>query len=173
MTGIVNEVTVQLPIVLTDDEAAQIADKMLYKAWTERDQFEIRVSMQYAYLNAGDVIQIEADGNTHVMRIQSMDMSIPGVITIKGVADRASLYTSNAQGGSANYPTQTLQTYGNTIGPAWYDYVPDSEAGYYAGGNGNGGGNGGTSGGSPGFEILVLFIALGAFFLFLRKPKRR
>lgn len=62
-----------------------------------------------------------------------------------------------------------FETYGNTIGPAWYDYVPDSEAGYYAGGNGSGGGNGG---GTPGFEILALFIAIGVVFIFLRKSKR-
>ena len=51
-----------------------------------------------------------------------------------------------------------FEEYGNTIGPAWYDYVPDSEAGYYAGGNNGNAGSGST----PGFEIIVLFTALVA-----------
>ncbi len=114
MTNLVNELTVQLPIVLTDDEAAQIADKMLYRAWTERDQFEIRLPIKYAYLDPGDVIEVTADGDSHTIRIQTIDMSLPGLLVVKGVADKASTYDSNAVGGGSNFPPQLLPSIGDT-----------------------------------------------------------
>jgi len=115
MTTTVNELSVQLPIVLTDDEAAQIAEKLLYRAWTEREQFELSLGMKYAQLDAGDVLQVDVDGNVHIMRIASTDFSIPGLIQIKAVADRASVYTSSVTGGAASYPSQTLVIIGGTI----------------------------------------------------------
>ncbi len=115
MTTTVNELSVQLPIVLDDDEAAQIAEKLLYRAWTEREQFELSLGMKYARLDAGDVIKIDVDGNVHIMRITSLDFSLPGLIKIKAIADRASVYTSAVTGGAASYPSQTLVLLGDTI----------------------------------------------------------
>lgn len=112
---IVNEVSVQLPIVLSDDEAAQIAEKLLYRAYTEREQFKFSLSMKYAYLDPGDVVQIDIDGNVHIIRIINIDMALPGLLTITGVADRASIYTSSVTGGAASYPSQTLIVIGDTI----------------------------------------------------------
>lgn len=66
--------------------------------------------------------------------------------------------------------------FGDIAGEAWYDYAPESEAPYYSGGSGNdngndnnGGGNG--QGGTPGFEMVTVFIALAAIFLFTIKRK--
>ncbi len=115
MTTTVNELSIQLPIVLTDDEAAQIAEKLLYRAWTEREHFELSLGMKYAILDAGDVLRIDVDGNVHNIRIVSTDFSLPGLIQIRGVADRASVYTSSVTGGAASYPSQTLILIGNTV----------------------------------------------------------
>lgn len=115
MTTTVNELSYQLPIVLTDDEAAQIAEIMLYRGWTEREQFELSLGMKYAILDAGDVLQVTVDGNIHTMRIVSSDLSLPGLVQIKAVADRASIYTSSVTGGAASYPTQTLVLIGDTL----------------------------------------------------------
>ena len=67
-------------------------------------------------------------------------------------------------------------TYGATYDDAWYDYAPESEAPYFSGGSGNdngndnnGGGNG--QGGTPGFEMVTVFVALAAIFLFTLKRK--
>ncbi len=115
MTTTVNELSIQLPIVLDDDEGAQIAEKLLYRPWTEREQFELSLGMKHAALDAGDVLQIDVDGNVHIMRIVSVDFSLPGLIKVKAVADRASIYTSSVTGGAASYPSQTLVLIGDTI----------------------------------------------------------
>jgi hypothetical protein len=115
MTSSVNEVSVQLPIVLTDDEAAQIAEKFLYRAWTEREQFEFQLPFKYIGLDAGDVVQIDLNGHVHIIRITKADWDLPGVIKCQGVSDRASVYTSSVTGGAANYPTQTLVLIGDTV----------------------------------------------------------
>ena len=115
MTGSLNEMSIQLPIVLTDAEAAQIAEKLLYRAWVEREQFEFQLPMKYAELDPGDVVQIDLNGHVHIIRIVSVDMNIPGMIEVKGVADQASVYTSSVTGGAARYPTQTLKIDANTL----------------------------------------------------------
>ncbi len=62
-----------------------------------------------------------------------------------------------------------FETYGITYGPAWYDYVPDSEASYYSGGNGNK--NSSPQTGTPGFEALAVIAALGIGFIILKRRK--
>lgn len=108
MTSIVNEVNIQLPLVLTDDEAAQIADRLLYRAWIERESYEIRVPVKYAYLDAGDVLTFTYNNRAYRMRINTIDFSVPGILTIRGVAEDVAVYTSNAVGGSGVATTQNF-----------------------------------------------------------------
>lgn len=62
-------------------------------------------------------------------------------------------------------------TYGNLGGEAWYDYIPDSEASYYTGGNGNG--NKSRDGNTPGFELIMVLAALGAVCLLLKRINKK
>ncbi len=138
MTQIINELSIQLPIVLDDDEAAQIAEKLLYRAWTEREQFEFQLSFKYAYLDPGDVIALTADGNTYNVRIVSIDTNLPGLVKVRAVADRPSVYDSYAVGGVAQYETQVLLLPGDTILkimdlPALRDADVDTPGYYLAG----------------------------------------
>ncbi len=50
---------VELPIAMTGDQAASIAQTILYDAWNERDKRSFSVLRKYQWLNAGDVATIE------------------------------------------------------------------------------------------------------------------
>jgi len=105
MTKIVNEVNVQLPLVLTDTEAAQIADRMLYQAWVERETYEIKLPIKYLYLDPGDVLSLTVNSRNYLMRIESIDFAIPGILTFSCKAEDAAVYSSTAVG-SAGIPTE-------------------------------------------------------------------
>lgn len=105
MTKIVNEVNIQLPLVLTDDEAAQIADRMLYQAWVQRETYEIRLPIKYLYLDPGDVISTTVNGRSYTMRIETIDFAVPGILTFKCKAEDPAVYSSTAVG-SAGIPTE-------------------------------------------------------------------
>lgn len=107
--------TIDVPIVFSADEARQICEKLLYRAWTEREQFEFYVGIRYVELSPGDVVQLEVDGNVHIVRIQSVDFALPGVLRMRGVSDRASLYSSSVSGGTIGYLKSSVVYIGDTI----------------------------------------------------------
>ncbi|RUO67984.1 hypothetical protein CWI73_03770 [Idiomarina piscisalsi] len=85
---------VGLPLVLTDNQAAQISEIVLTAMWRERNNYEFAVPMKYIYLEVGDVVRVAEK----TMRITQSEFSKNGIIEIKAVADSASIYESNKQG---------------------------------------------------------------------------
>jgi len=63
--------TVNLPIVLSDQEAKVVADVTLYNVWVGRVQYQFTVPPKYALLEPTDVITVTKDGASYVMRINS------------------------------------------------------------------------------------------------------
>ena len=115
ITESVNEASVELPLVLSDDEAAQIAEVLHYNAWLERHRYpEFYVPYSdYKGLDAGDVIQATLDGITHVVRITEVAVG-QGIMKCRGVAERKALYTSNAAGAATHSNPSTISLAGPT-----------------------------------------------------------
>ena len=97
-TKSVLDVTLNLPIVLDDDEALFIAYVHLYSAWFERLQFTLKVQNKYRYLEPNDVIV--ARGRR--LRIVQMTYGADGIITIDGVAASKEIYQQGATGGTSS-----------------------------------------------------------------------
>ncbi|HAZ61180.1 MAG TPA: hypothetical protein DCY89_06380 [Gammaproteobacteria bacterium] len=106
--------TVELPLALTDDEARQIADRLLYDAWTARTNYRFSTSRRYARLEPTDLVRVEVEGATHTLRIVRKEEGRPGLIRFEGVAELASVYTQTAPGGSGPADTATLALSGPT-----------------------------------------------------------
>ncbi|OYV99033.1 MAG: hypothetical protein B7Z62_02020 [Deltaproteobacteria bacterium 37-65-8] len=85
------KVDVQIPIAMTDSDALVISEKALNIAWTERNQFELFTSRQYAYLEPTDQLHLNKGSTVLEARITEKDESKPGLITFKGVADDTGL----------------------------------------------------------------------------------
>jgi len=133
-TDSVNEVTIELPLVLSDDEGAQAANILLYAAWTERVKFEFKTSMKYAYLDPSDVITITVGSTTYTARITDIDIG-DGLVTFKGVAEDTSLYVSSHVGGASGITSGTVTLSGSTKLilmdiPILRNY--DNDTGFYA-----------------------------------------
>jgi len=93
-----NEVTLDLPIVLTDAQALQIANRHLHLAWLEREQFSFATSRKWAKIVPTDVVTVRG----RAIRITSKSETPSGVIGFEGVAAFAGQYTiqSGSTGGS-------------------------------------------------------------------------
>ncbi len=88
----VDYATVNLPIVLTDQEAKVVADVTLYNAWVGRVTYQFTVSPKYALLEPTDIITITKDGAAYLMRLNSTKLVRNGVQEITAVAEDVSSY---------------------------------------------------------------------------------
>ncbi len=84
--------TLTLPIVLDDQTAKNIAERMLYSSWVGRMGYQFRVGTKYAALDPADVIAVAANGFTHTMRITGINYGAPGMLEIEAIAEEAAVY---------------------------------------------------------------------------------
>lgn len=107
-------VTMDLPIVLTDDEAKRIVERTLFLLWLERESFEISLSQKWLRLDPADVITVSADGITRDLLIKEVDDGANLIRRIRAVADDDIIYQSTAAGAASEAPTDTLIVPGPT-----------------------------------------------------------
>jgi len=88
----VDYATVNLPIVLSDQEAKVVADVTLYNSWVGRVNYQFTVPPKYALLEPTDVITVTKDGAAYLMRVNSTKLVRNGVQEITAVAEDVSSY---------------------------------------------------------------------------------
>ncbi len=112
----VGEVSVDFPIAYIDgNEPAKTAELLLYRSWIEGYKYKLHIPFRYVGLDSGDLIQTTYNGNTHTIRINSIDTTLYQLLEISGVADRPSRLISDAVGGEASYKDQALNLIGGTV----------------------------------------------------------
>lgn len=95
---VLGEMNVQVPVVLTPDEAAQRATVLHKVSWADADgEVVFYVPDEYLYLVPGDCILLSLRGTIRRLRIGSMEYS-PGQIKLTCRGDRQSAYTSDVEG---------------------------------------------------------------------------
>lgn len=100
----IGEATVELPVVMSDDDAAQVADKRIKVAWTEPEKCKFSLPYKFSELTPCDVVwlpdQLGEFRNVRVMTVQEDS----GVLLCEGSMNRQSAYVSVAKGTVANPP---------------------------------------------------------------------
>jgi len=100
----IGEATVELPVVMSDDDAAQVAEKRIKVAWTEPEKCKFSLPYKFSELTPCDVIwlpdQLGQYRNVRVMSVQEDS----GVLLCEGSLNRQSAYVSLAKGTVANPP---------------------------------------------------------------------
>ena len=110
--GMASDVAMQMPIVLADDEAKQIADKHVFLAAIEREQFGWSTTRKWEKLVPTDVVTVQG----RVLRITDKQSSPNGLIKFRGVTSRAIAFEQTSSGvpGSGGYtpvvPAEIVQT---------------------------------------------------------------
>lgn len=92
------EVSMEYPMILTNTQAIQLAEILLYSAWVARTTFEFKLSFDYLYLEPGDIVEVTYNNTVYTIRLAYMEIGYPGLITVRGFADDANTYTSTTTG---------------------------------------------------------------------------
>jgi hypothetical protein len=144
-------VTVNTGLALRDDpsgtaetKARQVAERLLYQTWTEREPFEFSLPPRYLLLAPADVITLPHAGNTFRVRIQQMDVALPGPLSFTAVLDDAGTLVQEVPGGAVVPSVDDTTEVTDTLLVAWSGNAlvnADADSvGLYAVANGNGAG---------------------------------
>ncbi|WP_264732551.1 glycoside hydrolase/phage tail family protein [Wolbachia endosymbiont (group A) of Sphaerophoria taeniata] len=76
--------TVEIPLIMEEGEAQNIAEVLLYSSWQERNIYNFKLTIKYAWLAPSDVITILDGEKKHTVRIiktkfESMSIQVIGV----------------------------------------------------------------------------------------------
>ncbi|WP_265031759.1 glycoside hydrolase/phage tail family protein [Wolbachia endosymbiont (group A) of Tiphia femorata] len=77
-------ITVEIPLIMEEGEAQNIAEVLLYSSWQERNIYNFKLPIKYAWLVPSDVITILEGEKKHTVRIiktkfESMSIQVSGV----------------------------------------------------------------------------------------------
>ncbi|QRX82257.1 phage tail protein [Glaciimonas sp. PAMC28666] len=100
--------SMDLPVVLTADEAAQKAEILLYLYWLERYDVTFSLPPEYNYLEPADIITIVAEEATYALRLTQINYTSDSRLECVAKYHSASVYTSAAVGGEGTSTGQTL-----------------------------------------------------------------
>lgn len=95
-----NKVSVQIPVVFDEDEAMQIADKLLYRTWIERFKYQGKLPWRFLAYDPADVVSIDVGDATHSTRLSLTHVGADLTIEFNAISEDASAYTSNKTGSS-------------------------------------------------------------------------
>lgn len=110
-----NIINVDLALVMTADEAAQLTEVTLYSQLGQVRGNKFTVSNRYRWLDAGDYVGIDMGNNIEVFRLISVSKSPNTVIEIESLNDDPLAYRSTATGAIGIGATQALTLQGDTI----------------------------------------------------------
>jgi len=90
--------SVSTPLAMVEDEARQIAEKLLYQIWHEGKQFSFPLPPRYLYLSPGDVLDVPIGDNTLRVRAIGVDYAPLGPVSVTAVQYDEIVLTQNVSG---------------------------------------------------------------------------
>ena len=114
-TDAVNIRQIELPVVLTVDEAAGIEQTLLYLAWTERQDISFTLPPTYCALQPGDVITVNSTDSSYLVRLTRIQYLPDGRLECAAKYNHAPIYTPSAVGQEGAVTGQTLAFAGPTM----------------------------------------------------------
>ncbi len=109
------DLSVELPIVLSADDAKAIAERMASMAWIGRDGFTYQLPITYLHVEPGNKIVVgHADGKERVVRVTRRELRLPGSLLVECKTDGAAVLSKGATAAPAIVPTQSVALPGVT-----------------------------------------------------------
>lgn len=112
----VQTLTVTLAIAMGDVEARNIAERILYSIWAERNTVTVKFPRKYSYLEPTDVVTIQdvLSGIAYRVRLTRKLESRNGVIEFAGVEEDETILSVNMTTGATYYVPQAFVTWSAT-----------------------------------------------------------
>lgn len=118
--GLVDEATtINSLLVLTENLARQVAERLIYTTWLERTTFQFALGPKFMRLGPGDIVLMPINGQQTRVRIVSRDAGLFGELRFSGTLDESDVLTQTASGGTSPVVIPPLQTLVDTHFKAW------------------------------------------------------
>lgn len=114
-TESVNFITLDLPIVFTDNEAAGKAQTLTNLYWMERYDLNFKLPPEYLHLQPSDVITINAPGASYNLRLKQINYTQDGRLECTAKYNRSAIYTPSAIVDETPGDDETLSPPGVTV----------------------------------------------------------
>lgn len=92
VTNAAGKVGLNLPLVLTDQQAKTIADVTLYNAWNERNSYKFTLPPAYSLIEPTDIVTLVIDNVETAVRVNSTSMERYGLTAVTAVSEDISTY---------------------------------------------------------------------------------
>lgn len=109
-----NTQTVDLPIVMTPDEAAGVAETIWSRRWLERNVFTVKLPPTYRNIQATDVITVNTTPASYEFMLRRVSYNLDGILEIEAVSNDSAIYTPNAVGSGGVASDGTVSFGGNS-----------------------------------------------------------
>lgn len=113
--GSANDLQIDLKLVLSSTDAARIAETELYRAWVQRDEFELSLGPRWLWLDAGDVIAVPLAGKLLTLQLDKLDIGFNGRIKATARAFDAAVSISTAGGADGGSSGADIGVAGETV----------------------------------------------------------
>jgi hypothetical protein len=111
-TAATNDVDIELPMVLEDDEAARIAEVLWAEAWHSRRSHQTSIDGGLQQLEPCDPIEVPIENKFRRVRILSIEDVLPAVRKLELIRDDNGSYISYAVGSTPGYVRPTIEIAG-------------------------------------------------------------
>jgi hypothetical protein len=91
------KVGIQLSLALTDDEAKEIVDTMMFTAWQNRHGIKFSTWQKYQKIEPTDVVSVRGE----TVRIINRNEGVNGLIELEGVRELPAIYTGQVGAGAS------------------------------------------------------------------------
>lgn len=109
-----NNLSHEVAVTLSADEARALADRLLWEAWAARRTARFAVDDGWCRRNAADVLGLPVAGSVVPFKIQSLTRGANGVIELEARFEDPEIYNSIAAGAAGTLPANALQRPGIT-----------------------------------------------------------
>lgn len=133
VTGSVQQTTLEMPIVLTNQHASDAASVNLYDAWTARTEISWSTTKRYAKYEPTDIVTLVDGAISRQVRITDKSEEGP-VIKWRGRDDKPAIYDPNTTPNTPSGQGASIRITGDTVvelidSPIFRD--ADDDAGFY------------------------------------------
>jgi hypothetical protein len=115
-TNAVGDLTLEVPIVLSEAQGLHIAQSLLFDAWAARETFAFQTTRKFSKYEPGDIVTLPFPANdTSAVRITKRDDGANGVIKWEGAFCEPTIYTQSGAAATAATPAETTSVPGPTL----------------------------------------------------------
>lgn len=109
-----SKAAIEVPLVLTADEAVNIANRTLYESVAAANSNTFYVPQEYRWLEGGDVIGLTIADQIETFRLVSVTSSPNGPVELRGVFEDALAYSGDLTGVVGDFTPGALAIVGDT-----------------------------------------------------------